>query len=60
MLIEKEKRLSSASLRKLARQLLSLSEDKRNKVLTSLPSEDRLILVEMLKSLKDDRPLLKG
>jgi hypothetical protein len=60
MLIDKEKKLSSASLRRLARTLVDLSEDRRKKVLDSLPVDDRQILAEMVKTLIDERPLLKG
>lgn len=60
MLIDKEKKLSAASLRRLARTLLDLSEDRRKKVLDSLPADDRQILAEMLETLISDRPLLKG
>ena len=59
MLVEKEN-VSKAALKRLARQLLSLSETKRTKVLNSLPSDDRMIIVEMLRDLELDKPLLKG
>ena len=60
MLIDKEKRMTNAHLKRLARELITLSEERRKHVLSSIPSDDRTLLIEMVKSLQADRPLLKG
>lgn len=59
MLIDKNKIQTNAHFRRLARQLLQVTEEKRKSVLSSVPTEDRLILLEMIKKIEADRPLLK-
>jgi len=55
MLIDNKK---NEQLMRIARVLLSLDEKKRSEILSLVPTTDRILLVEMLKTLKDDRPLL--
>ena len=60
MLIDKRESATRANLRKIAKKLASLTEDQRLLVLGSFPTEDRVILVEMMGEVTADRPLLKG
>ena len=60
MLIDKKESAARANLRKIAKKLASLTEDQRLLVLGSFPTDDRVILIEMMGEMSTDRPLLKG
>ena len=47
---------SIAYMRKLARHLVKFPKPETTKILTSIPSDDRIKLLEEIKRLKDDTP----
>jgi|TARA_R100000030_G_scaffold62241_1_gene47146 hypothetical protein len=46
-------RISPASIRILARHLINFPDPSRTKVLTSIPQDDRIKIIEEMKKLKD-------
>ena len=47
---------SMAHIRRIARHLIQFPKPETTKILTSIPSEDRIKVLEEIKRLKDDTP----
>ena len=60
MLVDKNKEKTEEVLRRLAKHLLQLTDNKREAVLSSMPSSERVLLVEMMKDFGRDKTLIKG
>jgi predicted RNA-binding protein Jag len=60
MLVDNSKDKTDEVLRKLAKHLLQLTDIKREQVLDSMPSSERILLVEMMKDFGRDKTLIKG
>tara|TARA_R100001510_G_C7637008_1_gene195019 strand:+ start:457 stop:639 length:183 start_codon:yes stop_codon:yes gene_type:complete len=60
MLVDNNKDKTDEVLRKLAKHLLQLTDVKREQVLDSMPSSERVLLVEMMKDFGRDKTLIKG
>ena len=60
MLVDNNKDKTDEVLRKLAKHLLQLTDIKREQVLDSMPSSERILLVEMMKDFGRDKTLIKG
>lgn len=60
MLVDNNKDKTDEVLRKLAKHLLQLTDIKREQVLDSMPSSERVLLVEMMKDFGRDKTLIKG
>ena len=47
---------SISHIRRIARHLISFPKPETTKILTSIPSDDRIKIIEEIKRLKDDSP----
>lgn len=47
---------SVAEIRRIARHLINFPKPETTKILTSIPSDDRIKVIEEIKKLKDDSP----
>ena len=48
--------MTNAQVRRLARHLVRFPDPRRSKILTSIPSDDRIRVFEEIKRIKDDSP----
>jgi hypothetical protein len=48
--------MKPVSIRRIARHLINFPKPETTKILTSIPSDDRIKIIEEIKRIKDDSP----